>query len=196
MTYTLTFGKYTNQTMKQVWDIDAEYVRWLAGKSYNVEAKRAAQLVIGASLMRDDLTRHMIHSLLKEIFAHTELSQLKRYRHRTVEVRRDYANISFCTHVLDIGPGLSDDFWTEDWELVQIATSYEGLYEVDEEDYGKEYPEKRPQSIRKPLSASSIVWYVLPDHRGQNTLSAQPLTLVDAVLLLEKHLALRGDYGK
>lgn len=193
MTYTLTFGKYRGMTMEEVYQIDASYVSWLADKSYVAPARHAAEAVIAASVSKDDETDDHLIASLKRIAKSAPHPQLKAYKYIHTDVHRDYACIEFCTHNIHTPGGfITEVFDEEDWDIVAIATYHDGLEEVDEEEeylYGHEQPHYKMRKTGPAPAAEAAIWYAMRDNSERNPLNEQPVTLAEAVELLEQYLA-------
>ncbi len=198
MTYTLTFGKYKGMTMEEVYRQDASYVSWIADKSYVAAAKRAANDLLRANTRKDEETDDQLIASLKQI-AKSKPSRpyLRQYKYIHSDVRRDYACIEFCTHNIFTDGGFinHDVLIDEDWDIVQIATYHEGLDDDTADEgyiYGHEYPDQKTRKIGPAPTASASIWYAMRDNSERNPLNEKPVTMAEAVELLEAYLAMKA----
>jgi hypothetical protein len=193
MVYTLTFGKYKGMTMDEVYQVDSSYVSWLADKSYVAPARRAAEAVIAASARKDDETDGHLIASLNLIAKSKPHPHLKAYKYIHTDVCRDYACIEFCTHDIHTPGGfINDVFMDEDWDIVTIATHHEGLDEVDEEEeylYGHEQPRYKARKTGPVPTAEAAIWYAMRDNSEHSPLNEQPVSMAEAIELLEQYLA-------
>jgi hypothetical protein len=86
----------------------------------------------------------------------------------------------------------------EDWDIVALATYHQDLEdaEIDEEEVyveGHEYPRFKARKVGPAPLAPAAVWYAMRDNSEQHPLNAKPVTMAEAVELLEQYLATKCE---
>lgn len=180
--YTFTFGKYKGQDIESVFQSDPGYVQWVADNSIVSVAARAAEKLVREAGKRAARTKDTL-----ETRTHTLLCDL--------EEQNPHAALAEYQFDLRLSDGVASitfergDVMDEEWNVVEIRSA---LPQPEEEEHYEGW-EDTPRAARQRAVAPDpqpevATWTAFPNNLGEHALNAQPVTLAEAIALLEQHL--------
>src|SRR6266849_9619432 len=102
MDYKLTFGKYKDWKIQDIFKADTEYIYWLSQKSKNPMAQKAADDIIASQMAQDEETHQQLTQALHVICRQKRRPRLAPYKHGHIEVDKNEATIEMCTHKIHL----------------------------------------------------------------------------------------------
>lgn len=184
MAYTLTFGKYKGQDIETVFRTDPSYVQWLSDKSYNAVVRQTADKVLRAARKQTAQSIRTIESALEDILDELDeqelIPRLADYQYET-QMNANEATITF-----EIGHFLDD----EGWDVLEIRSYLPREEEEEHYEGWEDAPrQNRPAATLPAPNPEAAQWHAFPDNLGEKPLNTTPITLAEAVKLLEQHLS-------
>lgn len=169
----LNFGKYKGQEMEHIYPSDPGYIEFLAREAFTPPVRKAAQKLIDDQAEKDEVIKKLLFTFLEKQIRTNRYGIFKKYPYATITVKLDYACIELCTHDIHTTNGFKPAFWEEEWDMVHLASCY---HEGDESIFARKGVAAKPDEK---------MWYACPDNSGIGPLNSEPLTLLDAITLLD-----------
>lgn len=183
---TLTFGKYKGWSFEEVYQIDPDYLEWVEREAFSSPVRKAVSVFLRQKKEEDAQTKEVLLSAFHVIRKEHSFSFLKAFPYVFVDSHRNKVTFEFCTHPIYSKYGFNECFHSEDWDSLQISTVYDdGNEDLEEEE--EEEVQRKPEALFSLPTAESSIWYAYKDNSGNDPLNTDPISLKEALVLLEKH---------